>query len=129
MVLNILSRRAVFSFALIVTPPLFFCAALSGAFDDPRKRQAVPDKPVALIRLCAEYEAVNDLTAAINSCGLALMLDGVSIKDYAHFVQLLLSKPEPLGPKDVAAATNVINHLRNKSVFLHDFGLLLCSIH
>jgi tetratricopeptide (TPR) repeat protein len=75
--------------------------------------KAVPDKPIALLRLCAEYEAVNDLNGAINSCGLALMMDGVTIRDYAHFVQLLLSRPGPLSPKDVAAATNVINHLKD----------------
>jgi hypothetical protein len=74
--------------------------------------KAVPDKAISLVRLCAEYEAVDDLNAAINSCGLALMLDGVSINDYAHFVRLLLVKPGPLTPKDVAAATNVINHLK-----------------
>lgn len=78
--------------------------------------KAVPDKAISLTKLCSEYEAVNDLNAAINSCGLALMLDGVSINDYAHFVRLLLSKPGPLGPKDVAAATNVINHLKSDAV-------------
>ena len=75
--------------------------------------KAVPDKALSLTRLCSEYEALDDLNAAINTCGMALMLDGVTINDYAHFVRLLMRKPGPLGPKDAAAATNVINHLKD----------------
>jgi tetratricopeptide (TPR) repeat protein len=75
--------------------------------------KAVPERATALTRLCSEYEAVGDLNEAINACGTALMLDGVIINDYAHFVRLLLRKPGALGPKDVAAATNVINHLKD----------------
>jgi tetratricopeptide (TPR) repeat protein len=75
--------------------------------------KAVPDKAISLTRLCSEYEALGDLNAATNACGTALMLDGVSINDYAHFIRLLLRKPGALDAKDVAAATNVINHLKD----------------
>jgi tetratricopeptide (TPR) repeat protein len=74
--------------------------------------KAVPDKAISLIRLCSEYEAVDDLDGAINACGTALMLEGLSVNDYVHFVRLLLRKPGVLSPKDVAAATNVIGHLK-----------------
>jgi tetratricopeptide (TPR) repeat protein len=75
--------------------------------------KAVPEKAISLTRLCTEYEAVDDLDNAINACGTALMLEGLTINDYAHFVRLLLRKPGPLTAKDAAAATNVINHLKD----------------
>jgi tetratricopeptide (TPR) repeat protein len=72
----------------------------------------VPDRSISLTRMCTEFEAMGDLNGAVNSCGLALALDGVTGDDYAHFVHLLLRKETTLTDKDVGALTNVINHVK-----------------
>jgi len=74
--------------------------------------QAVPDRAVAFVKLCQEYEALGDLPKAINACGDALLRDGARVSDYSHFVHLVLTKPGPLGEKDVGALGAVLVHLR-----------------
>ncbi len=73
---------------------------------------AVPDEAVAFVELCKDYEAMGDLEKAIQTCGDALLLEGTTVKDYARFVDLLLSKPGPLGRKETVALAQVIQHMR-----------------
>jgi hypothetical protein len=74
--------------------------------------QAVPDRAVAFVKLCQEYEALGDLPKAINACGDALLRDGARVSDYGRFVHLMLAKPGPLAAKDVSALGAVLVHLR-----------------
>jgi tetratricopeptide (TPR) repeat protein len=75
--------------------------------------KAVPDRAVSFSRMCNEYEALGDIDSAINSCGDALMLDGVRLGDYEHFVRLVLAKPGKLGDKEVAALGQVVQHMKD----------------
>jgi tetratricopeptide (TPR) repeat protein len=74
--------------------------------------KAVPDSAVSYVKACEEYEALGDITNAIDACGGALTQEGVKVGDYTHFVHLVLSRPGPLGDKQVAAVTNVIQHMK-----------------
>lgn len=74
--------------------------------------KAVPDSAVSYVKACEEYEALGDITNAIDTCGGALTQDGVKVGDYTHFVHLVLSRPGPLGDKQAAAVTNVIKHMK-----------------
>ena len=74
--------------------------------------QVVPDRAVAFVKLCEEYEAMGDVQKAIGSCGDALLRDGTTVKDYAHFVHLVLSKPGLPTEKERAALGQVIEHMK-----------------
>jgi tetratricopeptide (TPR) repeat protein len=74
--------------------------------------QAVPDRAVAYLKLCQQYEAMGDRDRAIDSCGQGLLRDGLTVGDYAHFVHLVLSRPGPLGDKETLALTAVLGHMR-----------------
>jgi len=75
--------------------------------------QAVPDRAVPLLKACDEYEAAGDLQNATNACGSALLLDGLKVRDYAHFIHLVMAKPGPLGVKETAALATVLQHVRD----------------
>jgi tetratricopeptide (TPR) repeat protein len=74
--------------------------------------QAVPDRAVAFLRMCQQYEALGDRDRAIESCGQALLRDGLTVDDYTHFVHLVLSRPGPLGDKERLALVAVLDHMR-----------------
>jgi tetratricopeptide (TPR) repeat protein len=74
---------------------------------------AVPDRAVAFVKLCEDYEAMGDLQKAIGSCGDALLVDGATVHDYVRFVDLLLSKPGTLQPKEVLALNHVVQHMKS----------------
>jgi tetratricopeptide (TPR) repeat protein len=74
--------------------------------------QAVPDRAVAYLKVCQQYEAMGDRERAIESCGQGLLRDGLTADDYAHFVHLVLSRPGPLGDKEALALTAVLGHMR-----------------
>jgi hypothetical protein len=76
--------------------------------------KAVPNRALPVLRLCDEYEKTNDLHAAINACGSALLLEGLTINDYAHFVRLVLRQPGNLSLKDVQAMMNVIGNVKQQ---------------
>jgi tetratricopeptide (TPR) repeat protein len=75
--------------------------------------RAVPDRAVAFRKMCEQYEAAGKRDEAINACGDALMRDGVEVRDYTHFVQLLLAKPTALNDKEVAAVGHVLKHMKD----------------
>jgi tetratricopeptide (TPR) repeat protein len=82
-------------------------AKLFGALAD-----AVPDRAIGFTLSCEEYETLGDLDHAINACGQALLRDGVLVKDFAHFVQLVLVKPGPLEKKEKDKLAEVLAHMR-----------------
>jgi hypothetical protein len=56
---------------------------------------------------------LGDRDQAIASCGGALVLDGVRMSDYAHYVHLVLSKPGPLADEEQATLRGIVSHLAN----------------
>jgi tetratricopeptide (TPR) repeat protein len=62
--------------------------------------KAVPDRAIAFSKLCDEYEALPDPEKALAACGSALVVEGVKVGDYAHYVRLVLAKPGPVTSKD-----------------------------
>jgi tetratricopeptide (TPR) repeat protein len=84
---------------------------------------AVPDRSIAFSRLCDEYEADSDYDRAIEACGQALLREGLTVQDYAHFVHVVLAKPGPVEPKEAAALGQVLEHIRTEDAahdVLHD---------
>jgi hypothetical protein len=81
--------------------------------------KAVPDAAIGFTLACQEFEALGNLEQAIGACGQALLADGATVKDYTHFVHLVLAKGR-LGPKDTNALANVLAHMREVPA-AHDF--------
>ncbi len=73
--------------------------------------KAIPNRALPLTLTCDEYETMGQLDKAANACGLALMLEGLSVDDYSRYVRLMLKKPGHLTDKEVTAITNVIQHM------------------
>jgi hypothetical protein len=73
---------------------------------------AVPDRAVGYTKACDEYEAAGDRAQAIEACGQALLRDGLLVRDYVHFVDLMLAEPGKLDDKQQAALAQVITHMR-----------------
>jgi hypothetical protein len=74
---------------------------------------AVPERAVGYARACDEYEALGDRAKAAERCGAALLHDGLTVKDYAHFVHLVLAKRGPLDEREVAALGQVLGHMKD----------------
>ncbi len=77
---------------------------------------AVPDRAIGFTMACREYEAIGDLDHAINACGQGLLRDGVLVKDYAHFIDLVLAKPGKLGKKETDKLAEVLAHMKEDPV-------------
>jgi tetratricopeptide (TPR) repeat protein len=75
--------------------------------------KAVPDRAIGFSKMCGEYEALGDLEQATNSCGEALMRDGVRLGDYQRFVRLVLHKPGKLSETEVGALAQVVQHMKD----------------
>ena len=74
--------------------------------------KAVPDRSVAFTKLCTEYEAVNERAKAVAACGMGLFREGVTVNDYVHYTNLVLTTPGPMNTGELTALTAVIKHLR-----------------
>jgi tetratricopeptide (TPR) repeat protein len=73
---------------------------------------AVPDRAIGFTLACNEYETLGELDHAINSCGQALYREGALVKDYAHFIELVLAKPGKLAKKETDKLAEVLAHMR-----------------
>jgi hypothetical protein len=73
---------------------------------------AVPDRAIGFVKACEEEEAAGKIDEAIDSCGRALLRDGLRVQDYVRFVGLVLSKPGELREKDVSALHAVLEHMK-----------------
>ena len=89
---------------------------------------AVPDRAVAFVKMCEQYEALGNRDKAINSCGDALLRDGVTVDDYVHFVHLVLSKPGRLSDKETAALAAVLRHMRDDPAGRQTVDDLECEV-
>jgi hypothetical protein len=76
--------------------------------------KATPERARSHSLLCSAYQALNDLPKATESCQHALGLAGVTVNDNVRYVQLLLSKPGALDPKDLENAEATIAHLEKE---------------
>ncbi len=74
---------------------------------------AVPDRAIGYLKACDEYEAAGDREQAIEACGQGLLRDGLTVRDYTHFVDLMLGQPGTLGKKQQAALAEVLAHMRD----------------
>jgi tetratricopeptide (TPR) repeat protein len=74
--------------------------------------KAVPDRAVALTKICDEYETIGDRENAVKACGAALLRDGLTLADYTHYVHLLLGKPGALKPDEIASLGEVLEHMK-----------------
>jgi tetratricopeptide (TPR) repeat protein len=75
---------------------------------------AVPDRAVGFVKMCDEYEALGDRQRAIDACAAALLRNGLTLRDYTHFVDLELGRSGALPEKDVGALRQVISHMRQE---------------
>jgi hypothetical protein len=74
--------------------------------------KVVPSRAIGFIKMCDEYEAMGDHNKAIDSCGQALLRDGLTVKDYSHFIQVVLAKPGTLSDKETSAVERVLGKMR-----------------
>jgi tetratricopeptide (TPR) repeat protein len=74
---------------------------------------AVPDRAPAFARACEEYAILEDHERAIRSCRTALELEGVTIKDYARYVTLVISQPGNLSRDDLESVKSALEHLKS----------------
>jgi hypothetical protein len=90
--------------------------------------KAVPDMAVSFSRLCDEYEATGDIEHAIASCNAALQLTGVKLKDFIHFLQLMVIKPGKLSTEDETLVWSVLDHLKSEPNARSVYNELECEI-
>jgi hypothetical protein len=62
---------------------------------------------------CETLEAMGDIPGAIMACRELLMRTGVVVKDYVHFVDLVLESPKPLPDQEPLELANVIAHMES----------------
>jgi tetratricopeptide (TPR) repeat protein len=73
--------------------------------------RAVPERAMAFTKMCDEYEAIGDHEKAIASCRAALLREGVLVKDYEHYVRVVLERPGPLTDRQTKALAQVMAHM------------------
>jgi hypothetical protein len=76
--------------------------------------KASPERALPFVRACKSSEAAGDLDKARESCRAALGKQGVTTEDYAHFVQLVLSKPSKLTESDIADVDAIAGHFKEQ---------------
>jgi tetratricopeptide (TPR) repeat protein len=74
--------------------------------------KAVPDVAVGYRRACRAFRRAQDSEKALLYCSAALSRSGVIVDDYAQYGELMLAKPGPLQPNDIADLDAVVEHLR-----------------
>ncbi len=74
--------------------------------------KAVPERAIAFTKLCDEYEALGDIEKATGACQGALLRDGVLVRDYEHYVHLVLQSPGPLTERQTKALSMVVAHMQ-----------------
>jgi tetratricopeptide (TPR) repeat protein len=90
--------------------------------------KAVPDRATGFVKACQEYEAAGLLEQAIEACGQALLRPGLVLRDYTHFIELVLSQQGPLSDKDKAALANVLAHMREDAASAGVIDELECEV-
>jgi tetratricopeptide (TPR) repeat protein len=90
--------------------------------------KAVPDRSIAVTKMCASYEALGDWEKAVETCRMALGRPGVTVADSTHFVRLLLSKRTPLNPREIEDASAVVAHLQAEASTRRLASELQCEV-
>jgi tetratricopeptide (TPR) repeat protein len=75
--------------------------------------KAVPDAGRGFAKVCEAFEALGNRRKALEYCTLAIALRGVRLVDYGRYARVMLSKPEPLTPAEVAELAQVNTHLQS----------------
>jgi tetratricopeptide (TPR) repeat protein len=74
--------------------------------------RAVPDRAIAVSRLCDEYQAIGERDLALSACQTALTMAGVTLKDYQHYISLVMDKPGALSSSEITQIRKALDHLR-----------------
>lgn len=90
--------------------------------------KAVPDRAIGYERLCSEYESGHDLEKAAAACGAALLQQGVTKGDYAHYIDVMLKKPGGLSSKDQETINDVLTNLKADPSAHPLVDLLECNV-
>lgn len=75
---------------------------------------AVPDRSAGFTKLCSTYEAAGQRDKAEAACGAALLREGATVNDYAHYVRLVIGQKEPLNEKQIKHVDDVVVHLQKQ---------------
>ncbi|MET0594679.1 MAG: hypothetical protein ABW133_18405 [Polyangiaceae bacterium] len=75
--------------------------------------KAVPDRSISFTKMCTSYEALGEWDHAVEACRSALGLEGVTVADSVHFVNLMLAKKGALTAAQVEDVASVVDHLRS----------------
>ncbi|HEY2512382.1 MAG TPA: hypothetical protein VGI39_16050, partial [Polyangiaceae bacterium] len=90
--------------------------------------QAVPDRAVAYGKECEEFEALGDHGRAIDACGQALLRDGLTLRDYVRFVDVVVAKPGDLSEKEKGALSRVLAHVHDAATAGPAYAELACEV-
>jgi tetratricopeptide (TPR) repeat protein len=75
--------------------------------------KAAPDKSIAFMKLCAEYDAMNDWGNAAKSCARGVRLSGVTAEDRAQFIRVMVGKATPWTPDEAKMVDTVYQNLKD----------------
>jgi hypothetical protein len=90
--------------------------------------RAVPDRAIAFERVCEQYEAIGDRDKATAACGSALLVNGVTVGDYAHYVRLVLAKPGRLSRKEQDRLAEVLDSMKGGPIARDAASELECEV-
>lgn len=90
--------------------------------------KAAPDRSTPFTKMCEEYEAAGDLPKATAACESALLRDGVLVKDYEHYVHLVLEASGPLNARQTKALAMVVQHMNQDPAGRAVVGEIECEI-
>jgi tetratricopeptide (TPR) repeat protein len=90
--------------------------------------KAVPERAISFVKMCEEYEALGDREKAVASCGAALLREGVLVRDYEHFVRLVLATPGPISDKQSKAVVRVLAHMKDEQAGRAAADQLECEV-
>jgi hypothetical protein len=76
---------------------------------------AVPTRSLGFSKLCAAYEANQQLSEAERSCSAAITLPGATLEDFARYVRVLFSQERELDAAQLATVEAVGDHLRREA--------------
>ncbi len=75
---------------------------------------AVPDHAIGFRRSCDAYEKVGNATKALEMCRGALAGDGVELRDYSDFANLMFERTDVFTPADEQDISDIVQHLKEQ---------------
>ena len=72
---------------------------------------ALPEEARSWALLCEAYQTARDRDRAVRACKYAIERQGVQLKDYQHYVDLMVAKPTELLPEERRDLNEALEHL------------------